>query len=713
MMMKQFHIITAFILFVAISNSFAQTDGYVLYNPVHVGGGLLTGYNIQATNGTLRCLGDPACPTFDRGSGLRFGIVGIAEWMPTSWGLRTQFGIASSSSSMTTTDQRARVKNAQGQVVPLIREHALDATLSALLLDIGLQTSFGSTRLFFGPSIGYLLNPMWRSSSTIIAPDNVTFQSGNRDTVFIDQSIPNVNALQFGVNVGIGHHVPINTSLVLVPEISVSIPFNAIRTVSEWTQTSIMFGLSLRWGSGAVKEEVMSKIELIDTVQIQSTERFGTVFKEGMQDITRSIQEFETHKVITETMKRTDTIKIGLPPKQAPKPSIAVFSSTDDQQERVSQVTVTGQLVTEAFPILPMVFFSESESTLSSNYKQLRTIEGFSSDQLEPLVTEQHKDILNIIGERLNRNPKAMIQLKGYSDPTTEKADCALAEQRVETIREYLFNVWNIDKARMSLDIDRRNCMPENPTLSRNAQGYEENRRIEITSETKEILSPVIRTRYVELTDFSPKVLHINTHGTAGEEISSWNTMGTIGDSVLYRKDGSSIPEWIMFPLSREQARFIQQTAFPSMNISMIVQDTEGELGSKAIDIPIQRDTTNLAIQRLSLMHFPVQKASLDKQGKSAINDFLKDLEDNASISIIGYSDNLGNAQSNLELSKERAETVYRYIQSIKPKANIIKVDGFGSTALPPGIKSHDLPESRFLSRTVQIEIIRTWKNVQ
>lgn len=168
-----------------------------------------------------------------------------------------------------------------------------------------------------------------------------------------------------------------------------------------------------------------------------------------------------------------------------------------------------------------------------------------------------------------------------------------------------------------------------------------------------------------------------------------------------------------MFPLSKEQARFIQQTAFPSMNISMIVQDTEGELGSKAIDIPIQRDTTNLAIQRLSLMHFPVQKASLDKQGKSAINDFLKDLEDNASISIIGYSDNLGNAQSNLELSKERAETVYRYIQSIKPKANIIKVDGFGSTALPPGIKSHDLPESRFLSRTVQIEIIRTWKNVQ
>ncbi len=711
--MKQVYIIAAFVYCFSISIAFAQTDGYVLYNPVHVGGGFLMGYNVQSTNGTLRCLGDPACPTFSQGSGFRFGVIGIAEWMPTSWGLRTQFGIASSTSHMTTTDQKAKVKNGQGVIVPLIREHAMDATLSAALFDIGLQTSFGSTRLFFGPSIGYLLNPIWTSSSTIIAPENVTFQSGSRDTVFVNQSIPNVNNLQFGVNVGIGHHIPINTSMVVVPEISVSIPFNAIRTASEWTQTSIMLGVSLRWGSGAVKEEVMSNIELIDTVQIHSKERIGTVIITGIPTISRSIQEFEAHKVITETMKRTDTIKIGLPPKPSPKPSIAVFSSIDKQQGTIDKVTVTGQLVTEAFPILPMVFFSESQSILSSNYKQLRTIEGFSSDQLEPLVTEQHKDILNIIGERLNRNPKAMIQLKGYSDPTTEKSDCSLAEQRVETIREYLFNVWNIDKARMSVDIDRRNCMPENPTLSRNAHGYEENRRIEISSESKEILSPVIRTRYVELTDFSPKELYINTQGSIGEDIVNCNAACTIGDSVLHRKDGSSIPEWFKFPLSKDQARFIQLSAFPTMNMSMILQDAEGELGSNAIDIPIVRDTTNLAIQRLSLMHFPVQKASLDKQGKSAINDFLKDLEDNASISIIGYSDNLGNAQSNLELSKERAETVHRYIQSIKPKANIIKVDGVGSTALPPGIKSHELPESRFLSRTVQIEIIRTWKNVQ
>jgi outer membrane protein OmpA-like peptidoglycan-associated protein len=186
-----------------------------------------------------------------------------------------------------------------------------------------------------------------------------------------------------------------------------------------------------------------------------------------------------------------------------------------------------------------------------------------------------------------------------------------------------------------------------------------------------------------------------------------------LGDSVLHVKDGAQIPLWIQMPIEKEDARLMQQSMNDQLQMSMIIQDNEGDLGSTEMSIPIQRDTTNYAIQRLSLMHFPVQKATLDRQGRNAIDAFLQDLEDNASISIMGYSDNLGNAQSNLELSKERAETVYKYIRSIKPKSNIVKVNGLGSTALPPGIRSHELPESRFLSRTVQIEIIRTWKNLE
>ena len=691
----------------------AQTDNYVLYNPIHVGLGIQAGLGLHTTNGTLRCLGDPACPTFESGTGALFGIMGNIEWMPTDWGLRGSFGFAYNSASMTVTDDKARVKDANGIIVPIVREQALSASLPMIMMDLDLQKTMGNTRVFFGPSIGLLISPSWKSTSTIVSPNNVTFNSGKNDTTFIDESIPNVNALQFGFGMGIGHHFSITKDMVLVPEISASIPFSQILSGPDWKQTSIILGMSLRWGMGAVKEEVIRRAEVIDTIEVNVNERIGSMFIEGQKKSTRSIEAFETHNIITETVERTDTLKVGLPPKQSPKPVMKIHIAQDEESEEVNAINVRGQLVTEAFPILPMVYFSEADANLHPRYRQLRVIEGFASDKLEPLVSEQHKDILNIIGDRMNKNMQANIELRGFSDPTTENSDCELAGKRVGTVREYLANVWNVDRSRIMIEMDSRKCSPDNPTMSRIPQGYEENRRIEILSEQKDILAPVIRSRYVEITEYTPKDLYISSSETIGENIISWKLASQLGDSVLHAKDGAQLPLWIQMPIEKEDARLMQQSMNDQLQMSMIIQDNEGDVGSAEVSIPIQRDTTNFAIQRLSLMHFPVQKATLDKQGRNAIDAFLQDLEDNASISIIGYSDNLGNAQSNLELSKERAETVFKYIRSIKPKSNIVKVNGLGSTALPPGIRSHELPESRFLSRTVQIEIIRTWKNLE
>jgi len=694
-------------------NSQAQHENYILYNPIHLGFGLTGGLGLHSTNTTLRCIGDPACPTYDGGVGSQFGFMGNVEWMPTDWGMRGSIGFSNGSVEMSTIDSRALVKDVNGVIVPLVREHSLNISLPMINMDLGLQKSFGNSRVFFGPSFGFLLSPNWKSTSTLLSPNNVTFSSGSRDTVFLDQAIPNVNSLQYGISMGYGHHIPISKKVVIVPEISASIPFSRIIAGPEWKQTSILIGMSIRWGMGAVKEEVIRRAEVIDTIEVNVNERIGSLIIEGQKKSTKSIEEFETHKIITETIQRTDTLKVGLPPKVSPKPFMKAHIAQDEESEEVDAVNVRGQLVTEAFPILPMVFFSEADANLHPRYRQLRTIEGFASDKLDPFVSEQHKDILNIIGERMNKNMQAKIELHGFSDPTTENSNCELAGKRVGTVREYLANVWNIDRSRITIKMDNRRCSPENPTMSRIPQGYEENRRIEIISEQKEILAPVIRSRYVEITEYSPKDLYINASRTIGENINSWKLSSQLGDSVLHVKDGAQIPLWIQLPIEKEDARLMQQSMNDQLQMSMIIQDSEGDLGSTEMSIPIQRDTTNYAIQRLSLMHFPVQKATLDRQGRNAIDAFLQDLEDNASISIIGYSDNLGNAQSNLELSKERAETVYKYIRSIKPKSNIVKVNGLGSTALPPGIRSHELPESRFLSRTVQIEIIRTWKNLE
>jgi outer membrane protein OmpA-like peptidoglycan-associated protein len=694
-------------------SSFAQSENFILYNPIHYGIGIQGGLGLHSTNGNLRCLADPACPTYENGSGGLFGIMGSIEWMPNDWGFRGALGVNLNSATLTITDDRARVKDANGMIVPLIREHAIKASLPSINLELGVQKSFGNTRVILGPNIGYVLSPTWKSTSTIISPQTVSFQSGSKDTVFLEEDIPNVNAMQFGMGFGIGHHMQLSKNMILVPEVSASIPFSKILSGPEWKQLSIMLGFSVRWGIGAQKEEVLRRAELIDTIHVQVNERIGEIYNEGKQTITKDIEEYETYTVLTETTLRTDTLKIGLPPKQKPMPSISAYIKKDEQSDELDGITIEGQLVTEAFPILPMVFFEESDPKLHPRYKQLKDIDRFSSDRLEPFVSEQHRDVLNIIGERLKRNTKSTITLRGYSDPVTEKSDCDLARNRAETVRDYFMNIWSIDGSRITLDIDSRSCEPDNLTMSRNTQGYEENRRIEVFSDDKEILSPVIRSRYVELTAFTPNEYHLHTKETVVEDVKQWKIEERYGDTVLRSREGSSLPQWLPMSIAKEDARLMQQSGLEYVEIVFSVKDGEGEEGIKQLRLPINRDTINYAIQRLSLMHFPVQQSTLNRQAKNAIDAFVENLEDNATISIIGYSDNLGNAQSNVELSKERAESVYKYIRGIKPKSNFIKVDGVGSKALPPGIRSHELPESRFLSRTVQIEIIRTWKNVK
>ena len=259
----------------------AQTENYVLYNPIHFGIGIQGGLGLHSTNGSLRCLGDPACPTYENGTGGLLGIMGNIEWMPTDWGFRGSFGFTYNSASMTVTDDKARVKDANGMIVPLVREHAISANMPMIMMDLDLQKTMGNTRVFFGPSIGLLISPSWKSTSTIVSPNNVTFNSGKNDTTFIDESIPNVNTFQFGLGMGIGHHFPITKDMVLVPEISASIPFSQILSGPNWKQTSIILGVSLRWGMGAVKEEVFRRAELIDTFVVQVNDRIGSVIIEG------------------------------------------------------------------------------------------------------------------------------------------------------------------------------------------------------------------------------------------------------------------------------------------------------------------------------------------------------------------------------------------------------------------------------------------------
>jgi outer membrane protein OmpA-like peptidoglycan-associated protein len=72
-------------------------------------------------------------------------------------------------------------------------------------------------------------------------------------------------------------------------------------------------------------------------------------------------------------------------------------------------------------------------------------------------------------------------------------------------------------------------------------------------------------------------------------------------------------------------------------------------------------------------------------------------------IKITGHTDNVGNNEYNLNLSKDRAKSVKGYLVSKGVKENRIEIDGKGETE---PLKSNETESNRSINRRVEFEII-------
>lgn len=77
--------------------------------------------------------------------------------------------------------------------------------------------------------------------------------------------------------------------------------------------------------------------------------------------------------------------------------------------------------------------------------------------------------------------------------------------------------------------------------------------------------------------------------------------------------------------------------------------------------------------------------------------------ENSFNLNLSGYTDNTGNANSNLELSKRRASAVKQYLVNKGVNANRLSADGYG---IANPVADNKTAEGRALNRRVELEII-------
>src|SRR5205085_618103 len=98
--------------------------------------------------------------------------------------------------------------------------------------------------------------------------------------------------------------------------------------------------------------------------------------------------------------------------------------------------------------------------------------------------------LLNVIGNRMRANPAAVLTINGTTDGR-EVRDSAdhLARERAEAVRSYFATVWHIAPERLRTTTT---LTPQNPSSTEYAEGFEENRRVELSSDDDKLLRPIV-----------------------------------------------------------------------------------------------------------------------------------------------------------------------------------------------------------------------------
>ena len=105
----------------------------------------------------------------------------------------------------------------------------------------------------------------------------------------------------------------------------------------------------------------------------------------------------------------------------------------------------------------------------------------------------------------------------------------------------------------------------------------------------------------------------------------------------------------------------------------------------------------------IDIINFEFDKSTIKKESYPYLDKIAR-LMKNTPIHIIvkGHTDNVGNADYNMKLSKARAEAVYNYLLKAGVDATHLTYEYYGMTR---PIATNDTPEGQLMNRRVEFEI--------
>ncbi|MCX7930816.1 MAG: OmpA family protein [Chlorobi bacterium] len=517
-----------------------------------------------------------------------------------------------------------------------------------LLPTIGISDLLVSKSLWLwgGLDVGFPLSPTYSRDSSGSA--NIT-----------DATIPDAQT-RLAIAVGASYDIPLSEQWILQPELSFRFPLTSVSSnanFDSWKVSQLRIGVNLFY-----------------SLATQST------------DTTRPPKE----PYVRSRIGRVVTIRPN--------------GDTSD----VRTISLEDVRYTESFPIVPYVFFPANSSTHDKFYRtaeQREAGEAYAVDTLkDALAVNAH--VLSLVCRRMNQYPTARLTIIGTTDGRSEARNRSLSLQRALAIKSQLV-ACGVDSSRISIEARE---LPEKPSAPNDPDGIVENRRVEFRSSTPEILEPSQSRVGIERLANPDAVLFLPEVATS-DPIAKWELTITQAGRQLRIFRGEGTPRPITWTIQPSELSPKQVPIDYTFHVESVVGRTSESSGSLAVDYisstrPLQERTGDKTIQKFSLILFDFDSDVITADNRRILDlRIVPAIVPGSKVSINGYTDRIGDARYNLDLSRRRAQAVMDYLKSKRPNAQY-QIAGYGETIER---YDNDLPTGRQLSRTVQI-IIETPK---
>jgi outer membrane protein OmpA-like peptidoglycan-associated protein len=623
--------------------------------------GAAAGANFNFYRGTTQQLNaDLTVPTaFHHGKGLGLYLAPLVEYhRPDSrWGVMLQLGF----------DSR------KGSFDRVITPCNCPADLSTNLSYISVEPSLrfapfkSSFYLYAGPRFAFNRDHAF----TYELGTNADFpdQEPNAD---IEGDFSNTNKNLISMQVGAGYDILLSsagkrTQTVLSPFVSFQPYFGqAPRSSETWNVTTLRVGAAIKFGRGR---------EIVATP-------------------------------VTSTVMRIDPLPVVHFTVNSPK-NIPV-------ERRVS----------ETFPLRNYVYFDLGSTEIPDRYVLLEKsqVKDFKEDQLEVFAPKQlsgrsargmtvYYNVLNIVGDRMGKNPSANITLVGSSEKGIDDA-----KAMAESVKNYLVSVFGINSSRIRVE------GRDKPKIASTQSGatqelkklHEDDRRVSIESGSAAMLmefqsGPNAPLKQVEIN--SVQVAPIDSYVTfnvvgAKEHLASWSIevkdeKGVVQNFGPYYFDKVSLPGKSILG-TRSSGNFA---------VTMIGKTKDNRTIKKEaqVHMVLWTPSANEQGMRYSVIYEFNDSESIAMYEKYLTEIVAPKIPKNSKVIVHGYTDTIGDEDKNQLLSLARAKDVKTILERSLAKAGRTDVKfelyGFGEDQ---NVSPFDnkWPEERAYNRTVLIDII-------